>query len=116
MRRTVWLSMLTAGGMLVLGTAAQAADTRLWNLTVATLNSVQLAPAGTTEFGPNQCLNDPDKSVDHDERLKITGVAAGRYDVKLTDVNGRTCMARNIEVKPGKVFSVEEKKLTDCTK
>ncbi len=52
-----------------------------------------------------------------DERLKIVGVAAGRYDVKLTDKSGRVCVAHDVEVKPtGKVaFAIGEAQLTDCT-
>lgn len=53
---------------------------------------------------------------DHDERLRITGIDPGRYDVKLADKAGRTCIVRNVEVKDGAVFSIEEKQLTDCAK
>jgi hypothetical protein len=97
--------------------SAEAAEkpTRLWNLTANTLTDVELAPAGTSDFGPNQCLNDPDKSVDHDERLSIVGVEAGRYDIKIADKKGRSCMAHNIEVKKGAVFSISEKELV-CAK
>src|SRR5215467_12561811 len=90
--------------------------TRFWNLTRHTISELYLAPAGTTDFGPNQCKNDKDGTVDHDERLRITGVAAGTYDIKLKDVSGRTCIVRNIEVKTGEIFSIEEKELTSCTR
>jgi hypothetical protein len=46
--------------------------------------------------------------------LRITGVEPGRYDVKLSDRTGRVCIVRNVEVKEGAVFSIEEKQLTDC--
>ena len=61
-------------------TADAAARTRFWNLTDNTVNGLWLAPAGTTEWGANQALNDNDKTVDHDERLKIVGVKSGTYD------------------------------------
>ena len=54
------------------------------------------------EFGPNQCKNDKDGTIDPDERLPITGVTPGIYDAKLKDVSGRTCVVRNIEVKAGR--------------
>jgi hypothetical protein len=38
----------------------------------------------------------------------------GRYDVKLVDKMGRVCIVRNVEVKDGAVFSIEERQLTDC--
>ena len=95
-------------------TACAAKTTRLWNLTANTIVKVQLAPAGTGTFGPDLAKNDKDGSVDHDERLKIIGVATGTYDLRFTDAKGRTCMVHNIAVKEGDVFSVEEKQLTNC--
>ena len=94
---------------------AEGRPTRFWNLTRYTISEFYLAPAGTTNFGPNQCKNDKDGTVDHDERLRITGVEAGTYDAKLTDVSGRTCLVRNIKIETGQIFSIEEKELTSCT-
>lgn len=111
-------NLLLAGLALALTcTAAEAQErrgTRLWNLTLYTLTSVQLSPAGQNAWGRNQCENDRDGTVDHDERLRITGVTPGRYDVKLADRIGRVCLVRDIEVKDGEVFAIEEKQLTDC--
>jgi hypothetical protein len=97
-------------------TSAQTRPARFWNLTRHTISEFHLAPAGTTDWGPNQCTNDKDGTVDPDERLRITGVAAGSYDAKLTDVSGRTCLVKNIKVEAGEIFSIEEKELTDCSK
>ena len=63
------------------------------------------------EWGPNQCENDKDGSVDHDERLKITGVEPGTYDVKFRDNLHRECVIKNIDIKTDGIFSIEEKKL-----
>jgi hypothetical protein len=95
---------------------ASAKDTRFWNLTANTITSLQLSPAGKKEWGANQADNDRDGTVDHDERLKITGTAPGIYDVKFVDKSGRSCVVPNIEVKTGAVFTIEEKSLKDCTK
>ncbi len=65
---------------------------RLWNLTSATITEFQLSPAGTTDWGPNQALNDKDKEVDHDERLRITGVDPGRYDAKVGYATAKQCI------------------------
>jgi len=88
--------------------------TRFWNLTHHTISEFQLAPAGTTKWGENQCKNDKDGTVDSDERLRITGIEPGRYDAKIKDVSGRLCFARNIEIKAGAIFSIEERDLADC--
>src|SRR5205809_6453008 len=89
---------------------------RLWNLTTATISGFQLSPAGKNAWGPNQTLNDRDKEVDHDERLRITGVEPGRYDAKVSYPDARQCLVRDIEIKADAVFSIEDKDLKDCTK
>ena len=107
---------------LTLATAAfapvQAADrggTRFWNLTGETITHLSMAPVGTARWGPDQCSNDPDGSVDFDERLRITGVATGHFDVRFTDKTGRSCVVKDIEVTTGAVFSIGKEALTDCT-
>ena len=77
-------------------------------------HQLQLSPAGKDAWGPDQCKNDRDGTVDHDERLRITGIEPGRYDAKLADRIGRVCIVRDIDVKDGAVFAIEEKQLTDC--
>ena len=89
---------------------------RFWNLTLNTITQLQLSPAGKNTWGLDQCRNDRDGTVDHDERLRVTGIDPGRYDVKLADKAGRTCIVRDLEVKDGAIFSIEEKQLTDCAK
>jgi hypothetical protein len=102
---------------LALGGPAQAAEKmQFWNLTAYTIDQLYLAPAGTTKWGPNQCLNDPDKTVDSDERLALKDVKPGQYDVKLHDIKGRSCLVKDVAVKAGGkyAFSIDEKQLTDC--
>ena len=107
---TVFAVMLVAAA----GTAFAAKGTRFWNLTHAEIDSLQLAPSGSTAFGENLCLQDDDKSVEADERLQLTGVKSGTYDAKIHDVTGRSCSAKNVKVEEGKVFSIQEKELVDC--
>jgi hypothetical protein len=97
-------------------TTAMAKNTQFWNLTANTITSLHLSPAGKNDWGRDQTDNDSDHAVDHDERLKITGVTSGPYDVKFVDKSGRSCIVRNIPVKEGLIFSIEEKDLRDCSK
>ena len=101
---------------LLLAQPAAAKDTRFWNLTSSTVKSLELAPTGTSAFGPNQCANDPDGEVDHDERLKVTGVKSGAYDARLKLADGRVCMAKGVQIEAGKVFSIENKELVGCSR
>jgi hypothetical protein len=107
------IALLLAGvGELV----AQGKGIRLWNLTTSTISSFQLSPVGKNDWGANQTLNDKDKEVDHDERLRITGVEPGRYDAKVSYRPSRQCFVRDIEIKADAVFSISDKDLKDCTK
>ena len=114
MRITVF-SMAIWASSAGLACAVDGKGIRFWNLTSSTISSVQLSASGKDAWGMNQCENDPDGSVDHDERLKITGVEPGKYDVRLATKQGRVCIVRNIDLRANGVFSIEEKQLTDCS-
>lgn len=111
MKRFMCAALVFAAGC----SSALSADrpSRFWNLTLHTISEFQLAPAGTTNWGDNQCKNDKDGTVETDERLRITA-APGVYDARLKDVTGRTCFVRNIKVEAEHIFSIEEKDLTSC--
>ena len=115
MKKLLPLSLILLLGATAPGFAA-GKGTRFWNLTANTVTSFQLSPAGKESWGNDQCKNDKDGTVDHDERLTIKDVATGAYDAKLTDSTGRKCTVKNIDVTEGKVFSIAEKQLTDCQK
>jgi hypothetical protein len=120
----VWEAIMLRGSIVIaavlLATSgalmAQGKGIRLWNLTTATMSSFQLSPAGKGDWGPNQTLNDRDKEVDHDERLRITGVEPGRYDAKVGYRDTRQCLVKDIEIKADAVFSVADKDLKNCKK
>jgi hypothetical protein len=112
MKRSIPLGV---AAILLAGPAA-AKDTRFWNLTSSTVKSLELAAAGTSAFGPNQCANDPDGEVDHDERVKVTGVATGAYDARLKLADGRVCMAKGVRIEAGKPFTIEDKDLVGCAR
>ncbi len=117
MRRSVAILPALIAGILT-GTPAalfaQGKGVRLWNLTTLTISGFQLSPAGKNEWGPNQTLNDKDKEVDHDERLRIIGVEPGRYDAKVTYPDARQCIVRDIDIKADAVFSITDKDLKGC--
>jgi hypothetical protein len=96
---------------------ANAANPRLalYNLTARTdFTGVYLAPPGTDHWGPNEALTDKDKSLDSDERLVLKDVTPGRFDLKLVDRQGRTCIIRNIDLAGETSFDIRDEALTDC--
>ena len=110
----------------VLRPAAAQERMAFWNLTSFTITDLVMAPLGAEgaargPFGPNQCANDRDGAVDHDERLRLTGIAPGRYDVRLTTKSsatrpGRVCTVPGVEVHGGGkyAFSLSDSDLVDC--
>jgi hypothetical protein len=113
MRRLVFLILAVT---LATSAAFSQARTRFWNLTHMRISEFYLAPAGTTTWGPNQAKNDKDGVADPDERLTITGVNSGTYDIKLGDKEGRTCMVKGVKVESGQIFSIDDKELTSCNR
>ena len=116
MMRWVLVLILSLAGSGELAAQGKGKGVRFWNLTTDTVSSLQLSPVGKNDWGPNQTANDKDGEVDHDERLRITGVEPGRWDVKLSYRDKRECVVRNIEIRAEAVFSIADKDLIDCKK
>ena len=116
MRRTTASMALLLMSTAALFAQGKGKGIRLWNLTASTITGFALSPAGQDAWGPNQTLNDKDKEVDHDERLRINGIEPGRYDARVSFPNSRQCVVRDIEIKADAVFSIADKDLKDCTK
>ena len=82
--------------------------------TSSTFTGVYLAPAGTTEWGANQALNDKDKTLEPSERLALKGVKHARYDVRLVDEKGKTCVKPGVDLAKESTFVIREEDLQDC--
>jgi hypothetical protein len=112
------MRVLLLASVLVLacGSALAAGDRfYVYNSTTTTdLTGIYLAPAGTGQWGPNQVLNDNDKTLDHSERLRLRGIARGRYDVKVTFGEGRTCIKRNVDLTQDLTFEIRDADLAGC--
>src|SRR5262249_23948207 len=95
------LPALIAFGLVGSSVAAQdRKGIRFWNLTLYTITTLQMSPAGKDSWGADQCKNDRDGTVDHDERLRITGIEPGRYDVKFGDKIGQLTPGRATDRPP----------------
>jgi len=84
------------------------------NTTITNFDGLYLAPAGTDRWGPNQALNDKDHSLDHGERLRLKGIAPGRYDVRLTWGNGLSCIKHGVDLTVDHTFDVRDADLAAC--
>src|SRR3954451_24147273 len=106
---SLWLAVVLLALAVSAATAQDRRGMRFWNLTLYTVTSLQMSPAGQDTWGPDQCQNDRDGTVDHDERLRITGLQPRGCDVRLADRIGCICIGRDVEVKAAAVFPNEEK-------
>jgi len=89
---------------------------RFLNRTGQTIVKLQLAAVGSKAWGPDQCKNDDEGEVDHNERMTLLGVKSGRYDIRIGDKSGRVCVAKNVDLKEGVQFVVRDTDLTECGK
>ena len=81
----------------------------VYNLTTASdLNGLYLAPAGTTDWGPNQALNDKDHQVEPTERLAVKGIAHGRYDVRAVTTTGHECVKKSVDLTHDTSFDIRD--------
>ena len=111
-------SLVACFAMIMMTCAVSRAEDgpRFLNRTGQTIVKLQLAAVGSKAWGPDQCKNDDEGEVDHNERMTLAGVKSGRYDIKLADNSGRSCVAKNIELKEGVQFVVRDTDLTECGK
>jgi hypothetical protein len=112
--RRIFLGAIATIALVASAVAAEK-GTQFWNLTSATVAKLYISPAGANAYGQDQCANDKDGTVDHDERLKITA-PAGKSDLKVAFENGKVCIVKGVDIVAGKVFSIEDKDLTSCDK
>lgn len=84
------------------------------NTTSTVFTGVFLAPAGTTAWGTNQALNDKDKVWDFGERLVISGVARGLYDLKIVEPSGRICIKTGLDLTHDLTFDIRDADLMNC--
>jgi hypothetical protein len=115
-RGAVWIVLIAGAAAFGMSPSTFAADRFfLYNLTtVTTFTGVYLAPAGSDHWGHNQALNDKDKAIDPSERLPIKDIEHGRFDVKLVDRKGRTCVRHGIDLSKDTTFDIRDTDLTDC--
>ena len=86
-----------------------------YNLTTSTeFTGLWLAPAGTENWGQNRALNDKDHSLDVTERLPITGLEPGKFDVRLQDRKGRICVKRSVDLGHDHSFDIRDDDLAGC--
>jgi hypothetical protein len=76
-----------------------------------TMVKLQFAPAGTTKWGADQTQYEDDKQVEHNEKIPLQGVTPGRYDVRFTDIKGRSCTVKNLDVTPGTLLVIRQAEL-----
>lgn len=111
--RVAWLAVLLSIAGLLPATAAD--RFAVFNLTAnTTFTGIYLAPAGSTDWGPNQALNDKDKTLEPSERLILKGLSHGRFDVRMVDEAGHSCVKRDVDLTTATSFDIRDSDLQAC--
>jgi hypothetical protein len=113
MVRALWYPLALS----LLGLSAAAAADRffLYDMTTSTsFTGVYLARPGSEAWSANQALNDKDHAVDPSERLVLSNLGRGVYDVKLVDRKGRVCIKHGVDLTKETSFEVRDSDLLDC--
>ena len=84
------------------------------NTTSTVFTEVYLAPHGTTQWGPNEALNDKDKTWEPGERLLIKAVSRALFDLRVVDRSGHACIKPNIDLTKDTTFDIRDVDLRDC--
>jgi hypothetical protein len=84
------------------------------NTTSTDFTAAFLSPAGTATWGPNQTANDKDHGWEAGERLPVTGIARGRFDLKLVDRGGHVCVKHGVDLTSDTTFEVRDEDLARC--
>lgn len=111
---------LIIGAMLMTAMSCVSASGRearfvAFNSTTSTdFTALYLAPAGTDQWGPNQVLNEKDKSWEASERIRLSGIKPGRYDARLVDEKGQECRLSNVDLTKDTSFEVRDADLASC--
>ena len=108
--------VLAALALMLCCSTAQAGGLKFLNRTGLTIVNLQFAPPNSGAWGPNQCKNDDEGEVDHNERMTLTGIQAGRYDVRLGDKKGRVCTIKDVDVQEGNLVIIREQDVVSCTR
>lgn len=89
---------LVAAAVVACSLPAWADDFKITNGTGGDYDHIHLSAPGKNAWGADLAAKAPAKSLDEGKQLLVKGVAAGVYDVKLTDEDDATnvCIIRNV--------------------
>lgn len=107
-------AMLMAAASCVSVRAREARFVAFNSTTSTDFSGLYLAPAGTDHWGPNQVLNEKDKSWEASERIRLSDIKPGRYDARLVDEKGRECRLSNVDLTKDTSFEVRDADLASC--
>ena len=91
--------------------SAFALSLTLENKTGKELHELYFAPAGETDWGPDQL---GDKVIAHDETFTLNKIDKGLYDVLFVDENGAKCDIRDVDFRASELFVMTKSIIKNC--
>ncbi len=108
-------AILAAAVLTLAALPAEAGEINFVNRAPVTIQHLQLAPAGTEEWGEDELGDADEDSLATGDWHVVEDVEPGLYDIRLGDGNGGYCVFRDIEVGQLRVdFVVDDGMLDAC--
>lgn len=92
-------------------TNAFALELKLENKTGKELHELYFAPAGETDWGPDQLH---DEVVANNESFTLQSIPKGKYDVLFVDENGAKCDLRDVDFTSSETFVMSKSVIKGC--
>ncbi|MET1077417.1 MAG: hypothetical protein ABWY06_05275 [Pseudomonas sp.] len=90
---------------------ALAAEVKVKNESSWNINEVYFAPSSETEWGPDHL---GEEVLMSGMTLTLTGVTAGKWDVRLVDEEQDVCVVKEVKIKASETWTITDDDLLGC--
>ena len=103
--------ILTAVGLSLFAVHALAATINIENKSSWEIHEIYFAPSSQDDWGDDHLGNEV---LEPGMTLTLTGVTAGKWDVRLVDEDEDECIVENQQISASEKFSIDDGDLLDC--
>lgn len=103
--------ILAAACLSIFAVNAVAATIKIQNKSSWEIHEVYFAPSSLDEWGEDHLGKQVLKTGD---TLSLTGVTAGKWDVRLVDEDEDECVVKDQQIKASETFVIEDEDLLGC--
>lgn len=90
---------------------ALAAEVKVTNESSWNINEVYFAPSSQDDWGPDHL---GEEVLETGMTLTLTGVTAGKWDVRLVDEDEDVCVLQEVKIKTSETWTITDEDLLGC--